>query len=225
MSKSTGTSSPHYINASPTRRWRSSTSGMSAIRLASSDSLRVRSVPFRSFSPRYSTSPSLPPVWAAGTDTRIDCFYNKGEKWYYAGTYVGLPLANITPREWDGLAKDVSSPFSLPFLLTTPQIGQIRPAQRNARRPTEPLPTSDLRGRPAPLRRCAEDRVRRVAVRRVRCGDLLPHTRTGEEGFRHRCVEGRVGTLVPLWNLLWMSPLSPEPRISHLGRHLFFSCS
>lgn len=36
-----------------------------------------------------------------------ECFYNKDGKWYYAGTYTALRLADLTPKEFEQLSNEV----------------------------------------------------------------------------------------------------------------------
>lgn len=37
----------------------------------------------------------------------VECFYNKDGKWYYAGTYTALRLADLTPKEFEQLSTEV----------------------------------------------------------------------------------------------------------------------
>lgn len=51
----------------------------------------------------------------------VECFYNRDGKWYYAGTYTALRLADLTTKEFEQLSNEVRllSPRFLPFLLAT----------------------------------------------------------------------------------------------------------
>lgn len=38
-----------------------------------------------------------------------ECFYNKDNKWYYAGVYSFFRLEDLTTKEWEALSTEVSS--------------------------------------------------------------------------------------------------------------------
>lgn len=44
-----------------------------------------------------------------------ECFYNKDGKWYYAGTYTALRLADLTPKEFEQLSTEVCLSTCPPF--------------------------------------------------------------------------------------------------------------
>jgi hypothetical protein len=41
------------------------------------------------------------------TLSNTDCFFVKGDKWYYAGIYIGIPFDDLTTTEWDKLTEKV----------------------------------------------------------------------------------------------------------------------
>lgn len=43
----------------------------------------------------------------------IECFYNREGLWYYAGSYQGFRLEDLTVKEWAQLPTEVCLPLSL----------------------------------------------------------------------------------------------------------------